>query len=156
MSINSWINNREAGDLRQHRAHYDVTVMLKDCGAMSIIEHVCTLLCFLFYVYYNFSDHNKYVITWSYTRIPQIDGYLLSILICWYRREVTMKYGCMPAAYVIILIYDLDACVRRWQQRLGFTALRLILPNSYTKHRTNHMPLISLYLVGHLAWYFVM
>ena len=25
--INSWINNREAGDLRHHRAHYDVIVM---------------------------------------------------------------------------------------------------------------------------------
>ena len=25
--INSWVNNREAGDLRRHRAHYDVTVM---------------------------------------------------------------------------------------------------------------------------------
>ena len=27
--INGWINNREAGDLRRHRAHYDVTVMDK-------------------------------------------------------------------------------------------------------------------------------
>ena len=25
--INHWVNNREAGDLRQHRDHYDVTVM---------------------------------------------------------------------------------------------------------------------------------
>ena len=25
-----WANNREAGDLRQHRAHYDVTVMVND------------------------------------------------------------------------------------------------------------------------------
>ena len=25
--INGWVNNREAGDLRCHRAHYDVTVM---------------------------------------------------------------------------------------------------------------------------------
>ena len=25
--INSYVNNREAGDLRRHRAHYDVTVM---------------------------------------------------------------------------------------------------------------------------------
>ena len=25
--INDWVNNREAGDLRRHRAHYDVTVM---------------------------------------------------------------------------------------------------------------------------------
>ena len=26
--INSWVNNGEASDLRRHRAHYDVTVML--------------------------------------------------------------------------------------------------------------------------------
>ena len=25
---NSWLNNRDAGDLRRHRAHYDVTVIL--------------------------------------------------------------------------------------------------------------------------------
>ena len=25
--INDWLSNREAGDLRRHRAHYDVTVM---------------------------------------------------------------------------------------------------------------------------------
>ena len=25
--INGWINNRDAGDLRRHRAHYDVIVM---------------------------------------------------------------------------------------------------------------------------------
>ena len=25
--INGWINNRYAGDLRRHRAHYDVTAM---------------------------------------------------------------------------------------------------------------------------------
>ena len=29
--INGWINNREAGDLRRHRGHYDVIVM-KDTG----------------------------------------------------------------------------------------------------------------------------
>ena len=27
--INGWVNNREAGGLRRHRAHYDVTVMFK-------------------------------------------------------------------------------------------------------------------------------
>ena len=26
--INCWVNNREAGDLRHHRSHYDVVVML--------------------------------------------------------------------------------------------------------------------------------
>ena len=28
--INGWVNNREAGDLRRHRAHYDVTVLVYD------------------------------------------------------------------------------------------------------------------------------
>ena len=28
--INGWVNNREAGDLRRYRAHYDVTVMTRD------------------------------------------------------------------------------------------------------------------------------
>ena len=27
LNINSWVKNREAGDLRRHRAHYDVIVM---------------------------------------------------------------------------------------------------------------------------------
>ena len=26
--MNDWVNNRDAGDLRRHRAHYDVTVIL--------------------------------------------------------------------------------------------------------------------------------
>ena len=28
--INDWVNNGEGGDLRRHRAHYDVTVMTQD------------------------------------------------------------------------------------------------------------------------------
>ena len=34
-----WVNNREAGDLRRYRAHYDVTVMLftGDTGSLWII-----------------------------------------------------------------------------------------------------------------------
>ena len=30
--VNGWVNNREAGDLRRYRTHYDVTVMI--CGRM--------------------------------------------------------------------------------------------------------------------------
>ena len=29
--ISGWVNNREAGDLRRYRAHYDVSVMLQLC-----------------------------------------------------------------------------------------------------------------------------
>ena len=38
--INGWANNREAGDLRRHRAHYDVTVMLYSTLFSAIIP-VC-------------------------------------------------------------------------------------------------------------------
>ena len=33
--IKRWVNNREAGDLRRYRAHYDVIVMVNDCLAKS-------------------------------------------------------------------------------------------------------------------------
>ena len=35
---NGWVNNRETGDLRRHRDHYDVTVMSRYCVCM------CTLM----------------------------------------------------------------------------------------------------------------
>ena len=37
--INGWVNKREAGDLRHHRAHYAATVML--CTLPSIIDFCC-------------------------------------------------------------------------------------------------------------------
>ena len=41
--INGWVNNGEAGDVRRHRAHYDVTVMYFQCCTV-ISRHV--LKCF--------------------------------------------------------------------------------------------------------------
>ena len=32
---NDWVNNREAGDLRPHRGHYDVNVMILICSTVS-------------------------------------------------------------------------------------------------------------------------
>ena len=40
--INDWVNNREAGDLRRHRVHYDVNVMLR-----SHITSQDTAVCYL-------------------------------------------------------------------------------------------------------------
>ena len=42
--INGWVNNREAGDFRRHRAHYDVTVM-----PSSKLEHWCKIYIPLLY-----------------------------------------------------------------------------------------------------------
>ena len=42
--INGWVNNGEAGDLRHHGTHYDVTVMW--CK-----EHTCFVLCFVLFCF---------------------------------------------------------------------------------------------------------
>ena len=44
--INSWVNNREAGDLRRHCAHYDVTVMTLQsrCYARCVQMHTYTAI----------------------------------------------------------------------------------------------------------------
>ena len=34
--INGWVNNRGAGDLRRHRAHYDDIVMINTCLTMTV------------------------------------------------------------------------------------------------------------------------
>ena len=40
-----WVNNRDAGDLRRHRAHYDVSVMVaKYCNIIS-----CSLIILVFW-----------------------------------------------------------------------------------------------------------
>ena len=50
--INGWVNNREAGDFRRYRAHYDVTVIRKAipdfivtfwhlCEICSLISQIC-------------------------------------------------------------------------------------------------------------------
>ena len=38
--INGWVNNREVGDLRLHRAHYDVTVMWCEFMAIKTIKTI--------------------------------------------------------------------------------------------------------------------
>ena len=47
--INGWVNNREAGDRRRHRAHYDVIVVQsqKSCGCkQAVIRTQCTIVYF--------------------------------------------------------------------------------------------------------------
>ena len=43
--INGWLNNREAGDLRRHRAHYDVIVM-RCCQRRQSWHHDDSLMVF--------------------------------------------------------------------------------------------------------------
>ena len=50
--INNWVNNRKAGDLRRHRAHYDIIVMyvcsrIHWFGAMYVSETYQVISCIL-------------------------------------------------------------------------------------------------------------
>ena len=56
--INYWVNNREAGDLRRHRAHYDVRVMgtnlsTSDAFVAIMFKFVVRLRCHSLYVIVN-------------------------------------------------------------------------------------------------------
>ena len=37
LSLNGWVNNHDAGDLRRHRAHYDVTVMSRTVKSLVVL-----------------------------------------------------------------------------------------------------------------------
>ena len=42
--INDWVNNREGGDLRRYRAHYDVIVRRRGEVTMTVIDSDCTMM----------------------------------------------------------------------------------------------------------------
>ena len=42
--INGWVNNREAGDMRRYRAHYDVSVMIGTLALKMLVKVITTTL----------------------------------------------------------------------------------------------------------------
>ena len=56
--INEWVNNREAGDLRLYRDHYEVIVMKHVLSIMIPLEIIITALIFNDYVQ-NVQTHTR-------------------------------------------------------------------------------------------------
>ena len=48
--INDWVNNREAGDLRRHRDHYDVIVMIKILHLPILHTKLCVMLTTIYWI----------------------------------------------------------------------------------------------------------
>ena len=48
LNKNSWVNNRDAGDLKRHCVHYDVIVMISGKKAFLMGDHPCEEDCSLF------------------------------------------------------------------------------------------------------------
>ena len=78
--INVWVNNREAGDLRRHRAHYDVTVMLFFHSKISISSQL----------------HTKTLPAWflfNFILLKYVNVKSLSASNWWYRRDILTHWG---------------------------------------------------------------
>ena len=63
--INRWVNNREIGDLRRYRAHYDVTVMIST-GLACLFLFDCT--------------SPKYIMEWYFFLIKSHSTFVFSLI----------------------------------------------------------------------------
>ena len=76
--INDWVNNREAGDLRHHRAHYDVIVMTMLFIQWRIISTVGLFCIFSYDLRVNFTYVSyktlTIIIMWSEIRVELINS----------------------------------------------------------------------------------
>ena len=57
--INGWVNNREAGDLRRYRAHYDVIVMVKSFSVLCLSSCICRVINRLILLQMDLCWHGK-------------------------------------------------------------------------------------------------
>ena len=67
--INGSVNNRKAGDLRRHRAHYHVTVMQRDpCDIEKYIlsQRMCSRFCCVFCCCINHPSRSMYALICTY------------------------------------------------------------------------------------------
>ena len=87
--INRWVNNREAGDLRRHRAHYDAIVM---CDIMGYsLKSQLSLRRFTMKTQY-------WASTWKQNLFGKIDKII-------YRRKYTEKAIWCPYIWAYIIVY---------------------------------------------------
>ena len=94
--INDWVNNREAGDLRRHRGHYDVNVMSLMIKCITRYQWLDVKRVKLYSVQINQNVHEIFkalLIKWlsvgdagSFTDMNRcfIAEYLLKYMRCWY------------------------------------------------------------------------
>ena len=70
--INAWVNNRETGDLRRHRAHYDVIVMSPDVVNIPHMRH--------FYLHDEFFEYISQILMYPIVGIYGLSEGLSQIL----------------------------------------------------------------------------
>ena len=126
--INGWVNNSESGDLRRHRAHYDVTVMPHQNGHWACIRsakfvasyHMMRLYIYIYiYIYIYYSTYALIQGNNSHWAEPSRDCHYNALLpltilyTVWLILSLTImsKFNCW------------NGCQRTWMHSLHFKGL---------------------------------
>ena len=124
--INGWVNNREAGDLRHYRTHYDVTVMFYDGGSH---RTMCVWI---------FSKETRMlfdITSVTQTRLPAMFYNLLGVL---WRIDICWNNTCtLPVSGVLIIMVLLETCFI-WE---------FIFIKCETEHLPDHGRMIDLVII---------
>ena len=109
--INDWVNNREAGDLRRHRGHYDVNVMttytpdwcvMGPLGPGDIISDCIMVTDAVFLLQLFLTFHN---ISWPWTTTCTYHVYCLGS----YSQE--MRYWASEVLVILLILsHSTNAC----------------------------------------------
>ena len=99
--INGWVNNREAGDLRRYRAHYDVIVM--ESNKASDKDLWCFLVLFT-YLSTWFSTNIRWNILWNpIIKLHVAVSWVALVHTCWYNLNSIFQ-----SCFFVYVIYKLD------------------------------------------------
>ena len=110
--INGWVNNDEAGDLRRHRAHYDVTVMriyLLSVYLNIVVPAIMTMFNILIFAVPVNNSYPNYIIVKFPTELPPPS--------MWFLREI-IQYSLIDAS----LHWSLGSITKRWLNKTYLAA----------------------------------
>ena len=119
--INGWVNNREAGDLRCHHAHYGVTVMnimlLQSNQSWSACNSIIDGVL-LIWIYYNVTAFMTSIESWTikYYRMTRGQMRIWNIIIGWSSRQFSSKSIIVTYTFMAthIGILNHGACIRQY------------------------------------------
>ena len=98
--INGWANNRQAGDLRRHRTHYDVTVMVSHTPSKNLkfyhaaqIRFWCTQALWTVDSFLKRCENLRSTLCWQGEMRPHL------VCICHHHAQFWKRYTCFDFKY---------------------------------------------------------
>ena len=99
---NGWANNRHAGDLRIHRAHYDVTEMVTSWLNTWFVPWISMMICRLSFYHdtcINYLTKHSYMYMWlNWTLVTSKPRFITSIMIM---NACCQELGLRPIYWIV-------------------------------------------------------